>query len=132
MSDDHHHQPCCGVSTNLEDYFLTRRQFLNRVGMGVGGLSLAALLDPLDLVAAPGDIVTSAGNPMAPHTPQFPGKAKAVIHIFAQGPPSHVDTWDYKPMLTKMNNKTIGGDGVAMGSPFKFAQIGRASCRERV
>ena len=55
MSDDHHHHhhPCCGVSTNLKDYFLTRRQFLNRVGMGFGGLSLAALLDPLDLVAAP-------------------------------------------------------------------------------
>ncbi len=128
MSDDHHHHhhPCCGISTNPADYFLTRRQFLNRVGMGVGGLSLAALLDPLNLVAAPGDIVTSAGNPMAPHAPPLPGKAKAVIHIFAQGAPSHVDTWDYKPELTKMNNKTIGGDGVAMGSPFKFAQYGKS------
>jgi len=126
MSDDHPHQPCCGISTNPADYFLTRRQFLNRVGLGLGGLSLATLLDPLNLAAVPGDIVTSAGYPLAPRAPQFAGKAKAVIHIFAQGAPSHVDTWDYKPMLTKMNNKTIGGDGVAMGSPFKFSPYGKS------
>src|SRR5882724_11798445 len=116
--DDHHHHhaPCCGVSTNLEDYFQTRRQFLSRVGMGVGALSLANLLDPKYLVAAP---TPANKGPLAPKPPMFAGKAKAIIHIFAQGAPSHVDTWDYKPMLTKMNNKTIGGDGVAMGSPFK-------------
>src|SRR3954469_3629827 len=129
MSDDHHshgHHPCCGISTNPEDYFLTRRQFLSRVGMGLGGLSLAALLDPLDLVAAPAGPVTATGGSLLPHAPHFPGKAKAVIHIFAQGAPSHVDTWDYKPMLTKMNNKTIGGDGVAMGSPFTFTRYGQS------
>ncbi|MBI4624313.1 MAG: twin-arginine translocation signal domain-containing protein, partial [Verrucomicrobia bacterium] len=51
---DHHapERPCCGLSTNLEDYFLTRRQFLGRMGMGVGALSLATLLDPGDLAAA--------------------------------------------------------------------------------
>ncbi|NBR09439.1 MAG: DUF1501 domain-containing protein, partial [Opitutaceae bacterium] len=62
----------------------------------------------------------------APHAPPFSGKAKAVIHIFAQGAPSHIDTWDPKPLLTKMNNKTIGGEGVAMGSPFKFQRYGKA------
>jgi hypothetical protein len=129
MSDDHHHHhhPCCGVSTDPADYFLTRRQFLNRTGLGLGGLSLAALLDPLNLVAAPAAAKTVVANPLAPHTPQFPGKAKAVIHIFAQGAPSHVDTWDPKPMLSKMNNKTIGTDGgVAMGSPFKFSPHGKS------
>src|SRR5882757_3683110 len=125
MSHDHHpHSPCCGVSTNVEDYFLTRRQFLNRVGMGLGALSLATFLDPLDLRAAANQ--PAAANTMAPHSPPLPGKAKAVIHIFAQGAPSHVDTWDPKPMLTKMNNKTIGGDGVAMGSPFKFQPYGKS------
>ena len=118
MSDDHHpHHPCCGVSTNPGDYFLTRRQFLNRTGMGLGALGLATLLDPLHLVGAPADAKTVVANPLAPRAPQFPGKAKAVIHIFAQGAPSHVDTWDPKPMLTRMNNQTIGGDGVAMASP---------------
>jgi hypothetical protein len=123
MSHDHHPHHCCGVSTNPEDYFLTRRQFLSRVGMGLGALSLASLLDPLDLVAAPTDAPLL--NPLTPRAPQFPGKAKAVIHIFAQGAPSHVDTWDPKPMLTKMNNRTLG-DGVAMGSPFKFQPYGKS------
>src|SRR5438105_2184924 len=56
---DHHapEHPCCGISTNVEDYFLTRRQFLNRMGMGLGGLALANLLDPRDLLSAqPGSI----------------------------------------------------------------------------
>jgi hypothetical protein len=123
--DSHSHgHPCRGISTNPEDYFLTRRQFLGRVGMGLGGLSLAALLDPLDLVAAPGP-VTASSSSLLPRAPHFPGKAKAVIHIFAQGAPSHVDTWDYKPMLAKMNDKTIG-DGVAMASPFKFSRYGKS------
>lgn len=129
MPDDqsHHIHSCCGVSTDLRDYFLTRRQFLHRAGLGLGGLSLAALLDPLNLVAAPAGTKTVVANPLAPHAPQFPGKAKAVIHIFAQGAPSHVDTWDPKPMLTKMNNKPIGTEGgVAMGSPFKFQPYGKS------
>lgn len=128
MPDDHHHHHhlCCGVSTDPADYFLTRRQFLNRAGLGLGGLSLAALLDPLNLVAAPTDAKAVVANPLAPHGPQFPGKAKAVIHIFAQGAPSHVDTWDPKPMLTQMDNKSIGDSGVAMGSPFKFQPYGKS------
>src|SRR5437016_3859344 len=106
-SDSHDHSapghPCCGISTNLEDYFLTRRQFLNRMGLGIGGLALASLLDPHDLLAADGQKLQAAhaAGPLAPRAPHFPGKAKAVIHIFAQGAPSHVDTWDPKPMLTK-------------------------------
>lgn len=127
MSHDHHSQPCCGISTDPQDYFLTRRQFLNRVGMGIGALSLATLLDPLDLRAAQNQApLLNAANTLAPRAPQFPGKAKAVIHIFAQGAPSHVDTWDPKPALTRMNNQTIGGDGVAMGSPFKFQHYGKS------
>ena len=119
-----HH--CHGVSTNPEDYFLSRRQFLNRVGLGMGALSLASLLDPLDLRAAQNQIPARPTNTLAPHAPPFSGQAKAVIHIFAQGAPSHIDTWDPKPLLTKMNNKTIGGEGVAMGSPFKFQRYGKA------
>ncbi|HTQ32160.1 MAG TPA: DUF1501 domain-containing protein [Opitutaceae bacterium] len=118
---DHH--SCCGYSTRPEDYILTRRQFLNRVGLGLGALSLAALLDPADLFA---DLVLPAANPLAPRPPPLPAKAKAVIHIFAQGAPSHVDTWDPKPSLTKMDGRTLADGGVAMGSPFKFTKMGRA------
>lgn len=121
----HDHHSCQGISTNLEDYFLTRRQFLNRMGMGLGALSLANILDPLDLVAAQPGAQTVAG-PLTARPSHFPGKAKAVIHIFAQGAPSHLDTWDYKPALTKMDGKNIGSDGVAMGSPFKFSKYGKS------
>lgn len=127
MSDHHHHHghPCCGISTNPEDYFLTRRQFLNRVGLGLGALSLASVIDPLSAFAGPAS-AAPGGNLLLPHAPHFPAKAKAVIHIFAQGAPSHVDTWDPKPALSAMNNKTLPGGGVAMGSPFAFKKYGRS------
>ncbi len=121
----HREQPCCGISTNIEDYFLTRRQFLNRVGMGIGALSLANLLDPADLVGAESGAKVVTG-PLTPRPSHFPGKAKAVIHIFAQGAPSHLDTWDYKPALTKMDGKSISNDGLAMGTPFKFSKYGQS------
>ncbi len=121
----HHDQPCCGISTNIEDYFLTRRQFLNRMGMGIGALSLANLLDPADLVGAESGGKVGAG-PLTPRPSHFPGQAKAVIHIFAQGAPSHLDTWDYKPALTKMDGKSISNDGLAMASPFKFSKYGQS------
>ncbi len=125
MSTHHHdHHTCQGISTNLEDYFLTRRQFLNRMGMGVGALSLAGLLDPRDLVGAQAKQV--AAGPLSPRPSHFPGKAKAVIHIFAQGAPSHVDTWDPKPSLMRMNGKTIPGGEIALGSPFKFSKYGQS------
>ena len=122
MSHDHHH-PCCGVSTNPEDYFLSRRQFLQRAGLGLGALSLATLFDPAYLVGAP---AAPAGlvSPLAPKAPQFPGKAKAVIHIFAQGAPSQIDTWDPKPALSAMDGRTLPDGGIAMGSPFKFNKMG--------
>jgi hypothetical protein len=119
--------PCCGVSTNLEDYYLTRRQFLSRVGMGMGALSLANILDPSALIAAQSKgKVGLAPGPLTPRPSHFGGKAKSVIHIFASGAPSHLDTWDPKPMLTKMNGKTIGGADVALGSPFQFSRYGKS------
>ena len=124
MNEPH---PCCGVSTNIEDYFLTRRKFLNRVGMGLGGLGLATMLDPRDMFAgSAGDPPARSLNPLSPKAPPLPATAKAVIHIFAQGAPSHIDTWDPKPELVRMDGKTIGDSGVAMGSPFKFTPMGKS------
>jgi len=102
----------------------TRRQFLERTGMGMGALSLASILG-LDLTAEAGP--ATALKPLAPHAPHWPAKAKAVIHIFAEGGPSQVDTWDPKEELTKFDGKTIPGhQGVAMGSPFKFTPMGKS------
>lgn len=98
--------------------------------MGVGALSLANLLDPKYLVAAPASAGkglpgVSLTHPLAPKPPMFPAKAKSIIHIFAQGAPSHVDTWDPKPVLTRMSGKSIDG-GTAMASPFKFQKYGQS------
>jgi hypothetical protein len=76
---------------------------------------------PPELLAA-----TAPVNPLAPHAPPLPAKAKSVIHIFAQGAPSHIDTWDPKPALARMDGKTLPGGGIAMGSPFKFNKMGRS------
>lgn len=120
-----HEPPCCGVSTDPQDYFLTRRRFLNRVGMGLGALGLATMLDPASLVADGQGAIELGHNPLAPRKPPLSATAKAVIHIFAQGAPSHIDTWDPKPELVRMDGRTLADGGVAMGSPFKFAPMGR-------
>jgi len=125
MSHDHGHH-CCGYSTNPDDYFLTRRQFLGRVGMGLGALSLATMFDPSDLLAAASSSSAPGGGPLMPRAPHFPGKAKSVIHIFAQGAPSHIDTWDPKPALSRIDGQTLDDGTVAFGSPFKFNPMGRS------
>src|SRR6058998_3645166 len=117
-------------SARPEDFFLTRRQFLNRFGMGFGALGLASLLgDGLGLPKAAGAEpgLSADTNPLLPRAPHFPAKAKHVVHIFAQGAPSHVDTWDPKPELAKYDGRAIpGSDGVAMASPFKFEKKGKS------
>ena len=112
-------------SVHLEDRFLTRRQFLQRAGMGFGALSLAGLY--AEELFSPLIHASEAEVSLLPKTPPLPAKAKHVVHIFAQGAPSHVDTWDPKPALTRMDGKEIPGmNGVAMSSPFKFSKKGKA------
>ena len=117
-------------SARPEDFFLTRRQFLNRFGMGFGALSLASLLgDRLGIstaaAAEPG--LPASTNPLAPRKPHFPAKAKHVVHVFAQGAPSQVDTWDPKPALARYDGQPIpGANGVGYASPFKFSKHGKA------
>src|SRR2546423_1575164 len=101
---------------------MSRREFLARAGMGIGALSLGAL--------ARGESV----SPLAPHPPHFPPKAKSVIHFFLNGGPSHVDTFDPKPMLAKYAGQPLPGEylrterktGAAFPSPFKFSKYGKS------
>ncbi len=97
----------------------SRREFLARCGMGLGALGLASLLS---------NEVLAAASPASIAKPtQFPAKAKHVIHIFAQGAPSHVDTWDPKPALAQYADKSLPDlNGVAMPSPFKFTKHGQS------
>ena len=101
----------------------TRRDFLTRLGMGVGALGLAALLNEDSLFAA--DAMDASTAPLAPKAPPLPARAKRVLHVFAAGAPSQVDTWDPKPALARYDGQTVGGRGVAMPSPFKFQRYGR-------
>src|SRR5688572_23099351 len=113
-------------SARPEDLFLTRRQFLQRAGMGFGALGLGALLG--EGLLLPTAHANAAANPLAPRSPHFPAKAKHVVHIFAQGAPSHIDTWDPKPALQRHDEQSISGQngGVAMASPFKFSKHGKS------
>jgi hypothetical protein len=112
----------------LEDRFLTRREFLTRAGLGMGALGLAATLGPRAFADA-----VKLDSPLAPKQPHFAAKAKHVIHIFANGGASQVDTFDPKPELTKWHGKqlpvqlkTERNTGTAFGSPYKFQKYGKS------
>lgn len=109
-----------------EDFAITRRQFLQRFGMGFGALGLATLLGP-ELLGGKARAAEASLSPLAPKNPPFPAKAKHVIHVFAQGAPSQVDTWDPKPTLQQYADKTLPGmSGTAFASPFKFTRKGNS------
>jgi hypothetical protein len=108
-------------TARLEDLFMTRRDMLNRTGMGMGALGMAMMLGQ-NMVAGTASAaavgatgtVEAAGkgavkSPLAPKQPHFKAKAKHVIHIWAPGGPSHVDTWDPKPALAKYADQALPG-----------------------
>jgi Protein of unknown function (DUF1501) len=114
---------------------LSRRQVLARLGGGFGALALA------DLMGACGVRGTDASQAalgrkydLAPKTPHFAGKAKAVIQLFMHGGPSHVDLLDPKPALEKYDGKpppaTATDDekvtGNLLKSPYRFQKYGHA------
>jgi hypothetical protein len=113
----------------IHDAF-SRRSFLERCGMGLGWVGLAGILGEAGAHAA---LSKDGASPLLAHGPQFEGKAKRVIHLFANGGPSHVDTFDPKPELTKWHGKPLNSGnlkterptGAAFGSPFTFAKHGR-------
>jgi len=115
-------------TATMADIPATRREFLLRSGMGFGALSVASIfgMNPYDAAAAATPASTS---PLAPKAPlHFPkAKAKAVIHLFASGGPSHVDTWDPKPALNKYDGTKLPGmEGLAFGTPYKFTPSGKS------
>ena len=79
---------CQDLENRIEDTIFTRRQFINRLGMGFGALGLTGLVG-MGLLPAPDARGADSFSPLAPKKPHFPPKAKRVIHIFASGAPSH-------------------------------------------
>ncbi len=103
---------------------LSRRDVFRRVGAGIGMLGLAGVVSA----------DTRPANPLAAKPPHFPAKVKHVIHLFMNGGPSQVDTFDPKPALTKYDGQLPkAAEGLArrktgnlMKSPFKFAKCGQS------
>ncbi len=103
--------------------------------MGMGMIGLAGILADAGLLSSGASAAPSATvNPMMPREPHFPAKAKHVIHIFLNGGPSHVDTFDPKPALEKYagkmlpmkNLRTERKTGAAFPSPYKFRRCGES------
>ena len=100
---------------------LNRRDLLTRSGIGLGMLALA-------------DLSANEASAARPQQPHFKPKAKRIIHIFLNGGPSHVDTFDPKPMLKKYEGKSLplpnlqteNPTGFAFPSPWKFRKYGKS------
>src|SRR5258705_10179274 len=108
---------------------MNRREMLMTMANGFGMAALA------QVVAAS----SPASSALAPKAPHFAPKAKRVIFLFLNGGPSHVDTFDPKPMLTKYDGKPMPGPdqaivgggiklrlGTLMKSPFTFKKYGQS------
>jgi hypothetical protein len=104
---------------------LSRRELLRRCGTGLGTVALAGVL---------ADEARANVDPLAVKAPHFAPKAKAVVHLFMNGGPSQVDTFDPKPALDKYHGKPIPTGnlrterktGAAMKSPFAFRKYGQS------
>src|SRR4051812_23728303 len=86
----------------------SRREMLCRIGGGFGTLGLTSVLADAGALTAPAHAQSQSpsetlvpSNPLASRPPHFPARAKRVIFLFMNGGPSHVDTFDPKPMLAK-------------------------------
>ena len=111
----------------------TRRHFLKECQLGLGAVALSSLLSD----AAPAATL-SVVNPLAKKEPQFDGKAKRVIYLHLTGSPPHLDMYDYKPELVKLDGQLApdsfikgkrfaftSGTPKLLGTPRKFAQHGQ-------
>ncbi len=112
----------------------SRREFFTRAGSGLAGLALASMLTEQGKAAG-----VAGRDPLAPRTPDHQPTAKSVIFLFMEGGPSHVDLFDYKPLLYKLDGKPIPdsigkpaqtsrgtANNTLMAPKRKFAQYGQS------
>jgi hypothetical protein len=106
---------------------MTRREMLARMGTGLGMVGLAGLLAETPSAEAAG--------PLAVKKPHFPARAKHIIHLYMNGGPSQVDTFDPKPALRTHQGKrppstaglaTENKTGGLLPSPFQFEKRGKS------
>lgn len=116
---------------------ISRRELLRSSGFGIGSLALGGLLGESAL-AAPKRTVKSV-SPLAAAAPHFAPKAKRIIHLFMNGGPSQIDTFDPKPNLQELDGQKLPDSvkntlqptqrnrvGVIFASPFKFNKYGQS------
>ena len=129
MSNSH-----SGQVENLSYGSLSRRHFLSDCGVGLGKMALAGLLSgSLHNTARS----AAASDPLGAKEPHFPGRAKAVIHLFMAGAPSQLELFDSKPELTKLEGNPlppsvygdqryafIQPDAAVLGPRYKFTRHG--------
>ena len=88
----------------------TRREFLWEAGAGFAGVAMAGMLGDDGFLSSQdmaADGVSQWKNPLAPKRPHFSPRAKNVIFLYMYGGPSHIDTFDYKPAMEGMDNKSV-------------------------
>jgi uncharacterized protein (DUF1501 family) len=108
---------------------------LRQAGFGFGAWALLDLLTRDGLLAA--EPARVAHNPLAAKRPRFPARAKHVIFLFMQGGPSHIDTFDPKPLLNKLHGQPMPpsaieesqlqftkSDAAILGCPQTFRKCG--------
>ena len=97
-----------------------RRRFLTQASAGLGAVALTAMLAEDGLLPAVLADEGPAADPLAPKTPHFPPRARSVIWLFMEGGPSHLDTFDPKPLLDTLAGQpmpeSFGRPITAMGT----------------
>jgi hypothetical protein len=106
------------MNNPLFDHHLSRRAALKSSASGFGYLAFAGLAHRAAL----------GGDPNGSQRTHFPARAKRVIFLCMNGGPSHVDLFDYKPLLNQRSGQPLSPKGGAklFGSPFKFSQHGNS------
>lgn len=115
--------------------WITRREFLNRAGGGIGGLALSTLLAEEATAGRP-KVVPAMVDPLAAREPHYMPRAKRVISLFMFGGLSHIDSFDPKEELTKRDGEPVAGrkgfdtmgrsaPGKLMKSPWGFKNYGK-------
>ncbi|HEX4129023.1 MAG TPA: DUF1501 domain-containing protein [Pirellulales bacterium] len=113
----------------------SRRHFLSTSAMGLGSVALSCLLNDDGLLASPEKPELEAPHyDLLPKAPHFKPTARAMISLFMQGGPSHIDLFDPKPELDRLNGQKFPGEvkydnaaeasSKVLASPWKFRRYG--------
>jgi hypothetical protein len=95
------------------NFLMSRRQMLKTASCGFGYLAFAGL--------SAQQTAAAVVNPLALKQPHFPARAKRIIFLCMQGGPTHLDTFDYKPLL-----KAGSSPNGLLASPFEFHPHGQS------